>query len=306
MRISVVIPTLGRPGPLSRCLDALDSQERPPDQILVVYRPDDEETAAALSGRRVQGVAVHAPGAVAALNAGLERADGEIVAMTDDDTVPHPDWLARIEGHLAAGDGAGGVGGRDVLEGVAPDAGARVGRLRLIRGFDGNHHVGAGPPRDVDVLKGANMAFRADAIRGLRFDPRLHGTGAQVHLELDFGLAVKRRGWRLVYDPLVLVDHYPARRFDEDARRRRSSLAVRNEAHNETYVLLRWLPWPRKVGYLAYALAVGTRRLPGLSLALERALRGREPVEALRAMRAATCGRLLAIRTYVHSHRRGA
>jgi cellulose synthase/poly-beta-1,6-N-acetylglucosamine synthase-like glycosyltransferase len=294
VRVSVIVPTLRRPGPLGRCLDALDRQHLPPDEVLVVHRRDDPGTAAALAERegagfRLEAVEVDAPGAVAALNAGIARARAEIVAITDDDTVPHEDWLLRIERQFANDASVGGVGGRDVLEGVPADGDATVGRLRLIRGFDGNHHVGAGPARDVDVLKGANMAFRADAIRGLRFDERLLGSGAQVHWELDFGMAVKRRGWRLVYDPAVLVDHFPARRFDEDARERRAPLAVRNEAHNEAYVLLRWLPWPRRVGYLVYALAIGSRRL---SIPWS-------------DCRAASAGRVLAVRTIMRSRRHG-
>ena len=49
-------------------------------------------------------------------------------------------------------------------------------------------------------------------------------------------------GWRVVYDPDVIVDHYPAQRHD-DARDARSTEAVLAEEHNEVYALMRHASW---------------------------------------------------------------
>jgi cellulose synthase/poly-beta-1,6-N-acetylglucosamine synthase-like glycosyltransferase len=61
----------------------------------------------------LRAVAVTTPGYAAALNAGLDATRGDIITITDDDTAPRPDWLARIENHFQADPRVGGVGGRD-------------------------------------------------------------------------------------------------------------------------------------------------------------------------------------------------
>ena len=69
------------------------------------------------------------------------------------------------------------------------------------------------------------------------------------------------------------------------------------DAHNELLGLATGLRGLRRVKALAYSLLVGTRTHPGPLLALERAIRGREGAAALGRARAATGGRLRALRT---------
>ena len=220
-------------------------------------------------------VKVTVPGVVAAMNAGLDVESGDIIAFTDDDAAPHSDWLARIETHFRSDERIGGVGGRDwvyhgtqlengdVLRG-RPSVREVVGLVQWHGRVIGNHHIGAGAPREVDVLKGVNMSFRRSAIRGLHFDGRMRGTGAQVHFEIAFSLALRRTGWKLIYDPMVAVDHYPAQRFDEDQRNSFNDIALINAVHNETLVLLEHLPPVRRTIFLLWATLVGTRDALGL------------------------------------------
>ena len=291
MRVSVVVPTWHRPGDLARCLAALDAQTSRPDEVVVVLRDDDAETVGMLRERGTRGAPVRAatvpgPGVVAAVEAGIEAAQGEVVAITDDDAMPRPDWLERIERRLAAERNLGGIGGRDfVHEGgrVLDDGRPDVGMVRWFGRVVGNHHLGVGPAREVDLLKGVNMAFRREALDGLRIADRLRGSGIQVHWEADLCLAVKAGGWRLVYDPAIAVEHYPAQRFDEDQRARRPVSALRNEVFNLTYVLLVRLPLWRAALAFAYGLVVGTREAPGLVTAVERRAHGHRLATALRA-----------------------
>ncbi len=148
-------------------------------------------------------VTVSLPGVVAALNAGLAAAEGDIVSITDDDAAPHPDWLEKINAHFLSDSRIGGVGGRDWIhqgDKLLDDSQQIVGKLQWFGRVIGNHHLGVGEPREVDVLKGVNMSFRQEAIGQLRFDERMRGTGAQVHFEMAFTLALKRAGWKLIYE----------------------------------------------------------------------------------------------------------
>ncbi|WDD92902.1 glycosyltransferase [Burkholderia sp. FERM BP-3421] len=274
MNISVLVPTYRRPDDLARCLAALARQRRAPDEVIVVARRDDAATHARLADPAVRGgltlrvAAVDAPGQVAALNRGLEAARGDVIAITDDDAAPRADWLARIAAAFGADPALGALGGRDWVheKGRLLDA-ARplVGRLRASGRIVGNHHLGVGGAREVDLLKGANMSYRRAAIAGLRFDTRLRGAGAQPHNDLAFSLGVKRAGWKLVYDPAVAVDHYPAERFDDDGRDAASLDAVSNAAYNLHLVLREHLPpLRREAAWWWYAL-VGTRVYPGVA-----------------------------------------
>jgi glycosyltransferase involved in cell wall biosynthesis len=282
MNITVVVPTYRRPKNLPCCLEALQKQIRPVDEVILVVRDTDTETWTFLEGFNagslpLRTVTVRVQGVVAAMNAGAEAAKGDIIAFTDDDAAPHTDWLQRIEAHYLSDDRIGGVGGRDwVYHGpeLVLEDGARevVGIVQWFGRIIGDHHLGVGEAREVDVLKGVNMSFRRTAIAlsgragtnaGLRFDERMRGTGAQVHFEVAFTLALRRAGWKLIYDPKVAVDHFEGRRFDEDQRNSFNEIAVINAVHNETLVLLEHLAPLQRAVFMVWAILVGTRVAPG-------------------------------------------
>lgn len=232
----------------------------------MVVRDTDAETWQFLTQFHLHNLPLHTvkvtqPGVVAALNAGLAAVEGDIVSITDDDAAPHPDWLERIAAYFSCDSRLGGLGGRDwIHHGSKLEDESRlvVGQLQWFGRVIGNHHLGVGEPREVDILKGVNMSFRTQAIGQLRFDQRMRGTGAQVHFEMAFTLALKRAGWKIIYDPNVAVDHYPAQRFDEDQRNNFNEIAFINLVHNETLVLLEHLSFMHRIVFLFWAVFVGT------------------------------------------------
>ncbi|MBF1991527.1 glycosyltransferase family 2 protein [Fischerella thermalis] len=309
MTISVMIPTYRRPQDLARCLKALEQQTRKPEQVVVVVRDTDTESWSFLQDYHPQGFSLEAatvkvPGVVAAMNVGLDTARGDIIAITDDDAAPHPDWLARIEAHFVCDPRIGGVGGRDLVyvnnELIYKGESKVVGKLQWYGRVIGDHHKGIGAAREVDVLKGVNMAYRRSAIAHLHFDERMLGTGAQVHFELAFSLALRSQGWKLIYDPLIIVDHYPAQRFDEDQRNNFNHLAWKNAVHNETLALLEYLPPLRLVVFILWATLVGTRKAFGL-LQLLRFL-PKEKTLAWQKWLASMQGRTQAWQTWLSHH----
>jgi glycosyltransferase involved in cell wall biosynthesis len=304
VKVSVIVPTYRRTADLARCLAALEAQERRADEVIVIARHDDHATLDWLrtteanrpDPRRLV-VLVRRPGVVAAYNLGIDSASGDVLCFTDDDAAPHTDWVARIARAFQSDPALGGVGGRDIvherntiLEGRKP----RVGIVRWYGRTIGNHHIGYGNAREVQVLKGVNMAFRREAIGSLRFDSRLLGTGAQVHCEMAFSLDVHRRGWTLVYDPALLVEHYPAQRVDEDQRFSFNDVAFYNASFNLRLIMCEYLTPPGRWAFVAYSTLIGDRSDPGfaraLLLAFERggvALAFRKWRVGLRAMRGA-------------------
>ena len=275
MTITVLVPTYRRPQDLARCLDALSHQTRPADQVLVVVRESDRDTWHLLDTLQqsddfrlpltIQTVTV--PGQVAALNAGIEAAIGDIISITDDDAAPHRDWLENIEAHFQSNANIGGVGGRDWVYGgdtlqnsrLIPNPALPIGQVQWFGRVIGNHHIGSGDVREVDVLKGVNMSYRRTAIGNQRFAKTLRGNGAQVHNDRDFSLRLKKQGWTLIYDPKVAVKHYPAQRFDDDGRNHFNATAQVNAVHNETLIMLAYLSSLQRFWFIAWAILIGTR-----------------------------------------------
>ena len=271
MKISVIVPTYRRVNDLARCLNALGQQIRLADELIVVARDSDTESWTFLDSFDVGSLPlkilqVKVPGVIAAMNVGVEAATGDIIVFTDDDAAPHADWLERMEFYYLKDDRVGGVGGRDIIQRTEPwfeGERATVGLLQWHGRLIGEHHRGVGAAREVDVLKGVNMSFRRSVFIDLRFDQRLRGTGAQVHFEVAFCLELRRKGWTLIYDPAILVDHYIAQRFDEDQRQQFNAIAYINAVHNETLALLEHLSWFQRIIFLMWAVLIGTRQSLG-------------------------------------------
>ncbi|MBP2299373.1 glycosyltransferase family 2 protein [Azospirillum picis] len=303
--VTVIVPTYRRPDQLAACLDGLARQTLAPAQVIVTVRDDDPASADAarrmLDRLPVEVAGIGVPGQVAAINRGIDGARGDVVAITDDDAVPHPDWVERIERWYRTDARIGGVGGRDHVyhDGVLEDGAARtVGRLQWFGRVVGNHHIGTGPARDVDVLKGANWSFRRSAIGGKRLNTRLRGSGAQVRNEVDFCLRLRREGWRLVYDPLVAVDHFPAVRHDIDQRGAGHfhPLAQENATYNDTLALMAHFGPLHRPVFVSWALLMGTCEFPGLAQWARLALRGDRHAAA--KLRATLRGRLAGMREW--------
>ncbi len=304
MRVSVVVPSYRRPQSLARCLDALERQERAAEETIVVIRAGDAASHELARARAVRVVVVRRPGVVAAMNAGLDACRGELIALTDDDAAPRPDWLARIVAAHSSDSRIAAVGGRDwvysyetgrLLEGAEPVVGVidRLGRVT------GNHHLGVGGARDVNVLKGANLSVRTELLRQIRFDERLRGIGTEHHWELGLCLALRRRGWRIVYDSAIAVDHYPQPRVDDS--RQFSPRELRDARHNETVALLEHLPAPGRALHAVWAGMIGTSSAPGLAH-LARSL-SMHDIGGWSRFRGAQAGLIDGLRTYRRSRR---
>ena len=203
--VSVIVPTWRRVRSLERCLRSLAGQSRLPDEVVVGVRADDADSARAVAEMApvfpvpLRAARTDTPGVVASMNAALAtcRPDGAIVAVTDDDTEPRRDWLERLTACFSD-PAVGGAGGRDWQPLERGDR-AVVGQVQWFGRMIGNHHLGAGPARDVDLLKGANCAFRAsccvrrDSTRASRARARRCTGRTRVCLRLGRRLAPRIR-----------------------------------------------------------------------------------------------------------------
>lgn len=302
LTVTALVPSYMRPDSLLRCLDALVSAERPPDELVLVLRDTDTASQEAFAAWRehtapafaVKLAIATAPGQIAAMNTGLPHATGDIICFPDDDSVPRPDWLARLLSHYGDPQ-VGGAGGRDVVR-TAPDPPTVriVGKLTWYGRVIGNHHCEAvGGPRFVDHIKGVNMSFRRALLPP--FDPNIWGPHVN---DTDIALCVSRQGWKLVYDPEARIDHYPAQRLDNPGGRNLLDPRLTFlDTHDWMYLVLKHQPWYLRGISALYILLVGTHLRPGLLLALT--LAPRQPREAAMRWWASLRGALAGIGSWL-------
>jgi glycosyltransferase involved in cell wall biosynthesis len=179
VKVSVLICTHNRAALLDRTLAGLAGL-RVPDgvalEVVVVDNRSTDDTPAVIERHadRLPIVHVHEPelGLSYARNTAVARATGELLLWTDDDVMVSPDWLsAFVEAARRWPDAAffGGPIAPD-FEGTPPVWVLRnlahllrpYSLLELDQAYEPMRY-GAGPI-------GANMAFRADVLKGYRFD----------------------------------------------------------------------------------------------------------------------------------------
>lgn len=99
---SVIIPTFRRPGQLAACLNAMTGLDYSRERFEVLVIDDgspetlDAVVAPFLSSLPIRLIRQANRGPAAARNLGLQNACGELVAFTDDDCRPEPDWLLHL------------------------------------------------------------------------------------------------------------------------------------------------------------------------------------------------------------------
>lgn len=273
--IQIIIPSYGRPADLRRCLVALQKQTMPDFEILCVCRIDDAPTRKSLlefqsQDHRIKEVLVESPGLVAAMNAGLRQAQAPFVTFTDDDSEAPSHWLATILAHFASHPECGVVGGQDRLqledEAVRnPDPVEKVGTYSWTGKFHATHHC----PIQKDfvkasILKGVNMTYRSDLIRGMNIGAGLKGSGAQVGSEQSLASRVLRQRKELHFVRDAWLIHYSAPRTENDDRLNMTSQFARDTSYNYAYIFLRYQPLVLAVIWLARQTLVGSKLIPGI------------------------------------------
>lgn len=297
--IAVVVPTYRRPDSLNRCLEGLASQTVPPRQVYVVVRDTDAITRPIIDlwalSIPVQGLTTYAPGVVAAMAVAANNIEAPLMALIDDDAVPPPAWLERLSA-LVLSKGAEIVCGRDIIAGQpAKTSDTPVGMLCWYGKPVGNHHVGAGCVRRVDLFKGVNVMFRTSYFL-LPAPGLLRGSGAEVSWEIVSSRRATLRGATILYDPAIAVLHTPAPRWDEDRRDSPTGRAVRDQSHNTFVATTLYTSGLQVLVVLLYRLLIGMRAEPGLIRAMIAVTRGESAV--VRRLPASLWGTLLGLRTW--------
>jgi glycosyltransferase involved in cell wall biosynthesis len=218
MNISLIICTRDRCQQLARCLQSVqDICFDGSWELIIVNNASCDQTETIIQEFMntntvpVRRVYEPKPGLGNAHNAGVATARGDVLAFTDDDCYPAPDFLSRI--WLAFGDrSVGYVTGRIMLHDPA-DHPFTINESTTPLTFPGRSFVCAG------AVQGANMAFRREVLVEIGgFDP-LFGPGALFNAEdVDAAGRASTMGWEGRYRPDVVVRHHHGRKASDAPR----------------------------------------------------------------------------------------
>jgi glycosyltransferase involved in cell wall biosynthesis len=211
--ISAVLCTWNRADLLRGALDALLAQaDAPPHEIIVVDNGSTDHTLDVVSGSsgHLRYIVESRQGLSFARNTGIAAARAPVVALTDDDVLVPPDWLATLARAFTRHPDASCIGGPVVPQwpatGMPGWLTARHWAPLGIQDYGRTElRVDATNPL---CLIGANVAFRRvalDAIGG--FDPTVQrvGEGAGSTEDHDCHVRLWQAGGFGIYDPAVRV-----------------------------------------------------------------------------------------------------
>lgn len=199
--VSVIVPHYNDLGSLGRCLDALDRQtfEAAMFEIIVADNASPVERRALddVVAGRARVVVVDERGAGPARNGGVRGARGAILAFTDCDCLPEPQWLEEGVKALGRADVIGGA-----MAVLVDELGAMTGSeaFEMEFAFDNEQYV---KRKGFSVT--ANLLCRRDV-----FD-RVGGFGVGVSEDFDWCRRASALGFQIEYAAGALVGH-PARR----------------------------------------------------------------------------------------------
>ena len=196
---SIIVPTRNRPEQLRSCLEGLAALDYPQERLQVIAVDDSGNGAVAkdIPGW-VEVAFTDRVGPAAARNAGVERAEGELLAFTDDDCRPHADWLERLTPRYR-GAPEEAVGGR-TINGLADNLFSETAQLVIDVGYAQNN-LGAPDRRwfTTNNLAGPREGFLA--VGG--FDARY-----RTAEDRDFCSRWTDSGRRMSYEPAAVVEHF--------------------------------------------------------------------------------------------------
>lgn len=224
-RVTVVVCSLNGEATLGRTLEALAAQTASDVMDVLVVDDGSSDDTAAVASRHGARVVQHDEnrGLAAARNTGWRAAGTPLVAFTDDDCRPAPDWLEQMVEGLGRHAGAVAVGGTvrgsgdstfmlrylqrsnplAPLEASLLEDDGLVHRLALYLRRSASPEVHEGD-RPVSSIVGASMLFTVSALeRHDGFDPRFRFGGE----EEDLCRRMVRVGEQLMFLPDAVVDH---------------------------------------------------------------------------------------------------
>lgn len=196
-QVTVVIPVKDDSVELARCLSALRSQTRPPDEIIVVNNASSDATEQVAFAAGATVIECAEPGIPAASSRGYDLSAGDLILRLDADCVPPASWVEHVEAAFADHpDVAAFTGGAYFIDGP-PLLRAVLSRIYLLA-----YELAAASALGHRPVFGSNFAMRRDAWQEIRSGVHRHDSQLHDDLDLSFHLGGRHRVGPLDGEPM--------------------------------------------------------------------------------------------------------
>lgn len=218
MKIAAIVCTYNRCETLAWALESLAASSMPESarwRVLVVDNNSSDNTRAVVEDfahrfpGRFEYVFEPHQGKSHALNRGVQLADADVVAFTDDDVRVDPHWLHNITAALASTEWSGTAGrilpDSDFVPPRWLDVAARYSMAPLAM-----FNPAMSPGEINEPPFGANMAYRTEMFSkygGFRLDLGPQPGGDIKNEDVEFGGRLLAAGKRIWYEPSAIVYH---------------------------------------------------------------------------------------------------
>lgn len=262
--VDVIVPHLNDHDRLALCLEALRRQSYPADRyaVTVVDNGSDRPIDAVLARfPGVRGLLETRRGCGSARNRGVAETAGSILAFTDSDCRPEPDWLVNAVMMLKPGCGVDIVGG-DVEVFAADEANPTDAELYdKVFGFECRRYV---------VRKhfacGANIVVSRRVFEAV--GPFRDGSQPE---DLEWGQRATRLGYHIAFGPEARVRHPARHSFAElDKKTERTVWHARNHMAERPGFRWKWAAYTLAMASPPLVKAVLVLASPALSGAGQR------------------------------------
>lgn len=242
---SFVIPTYKRPDVLALCLEHLTrlDYDLGAIEVLVIDNAEAENTRSAAEpfrGRLALTYQVNEKnrGPGGSINRGLEESKGRRIVIMNDDALVPPSFLSDLDAAFDSDPSIGCVGVR-VVEKDYYHSGEGVGRIDPSGEVIGNFDTDTGGRIEVEHVYGfcyaiSRRAHEASGPADLVLLATLKASGDR--LETDHCLSIRRAGFRVIFDPAIVVQHLAKPRLDV---KERSPRWRHNHLRNTLYLFLK-------------------------------------------------------------------
>lgn len=198
-QVSVIVPVWNNPEQLTRCIAALQAQDYPEEryEIVVVDNGSTDDTAARARATGVRVLEERKPGSYAARNHAIRETSSDFLAFTDSDCIPDRAWLSTAMARAGREANVGVIAGRiDLFDESGADASSWAQSYEAIVAFP-QAQAASGTCATANWL-----SPRAVIVGAGGFDETVK-SGGDHHM----GIRIRDGGYRLVYEPEMVVRH---------------------------------------------------------------------------------------------------
>lgn len=202
--VSVVVPVFNSGKTIAKCLDSLMRLNHPRYEIIIVDDGSTDNTARICRGyNEITFVQLPRSGASKARNVAIEMARGKFIAFTDGDCVVEEDWLTQLEKGFTSPEIAG-VGGDQKCPEDDTKTGTTIHGFLKSVGFVADYVKTDAGMKETEHNPTCNGMYRKEVLEEVGGFNEDLWPGEDVELDLK----IRRRGYKLIYNPAASVAHY--------------------------------------------------------------------------------------------------